>query len=71
MEKPPINVSPFGLSGLRSLADYERHAGIRFAERIISSEAHEGIEPPTIRCTARVSSRVTAPLDGRRRGVRM
>jgi hypothetical protein len=30
------------------LADYERHAGIRFAERIISSEAHEGIEPPTM-----------------------
>jgi hypothetical protein len=48
MEKPPIDVSPFGLSGLRSLADYERHAGIRFAERIISREAHEGIEPPAM-----------------------
>ena len=46
MEEPPIDIGCYGLSQRRPLADYERYAGIRFAGRIISGEAHEGIEPP-------------------------
>jgi hypothetical protein len=48
MEVPAADLGRFGLSRRRPLAGYERYAGIDFAQRLISSKAHLGIQPPSV-----------------------
>jgi hypothetical protein len=45
IEESPADFGRFGLGDARSLADYERHAGIGFKERWISDAARNG-KPP-------------------------
>lgn len=45
MEESAIDLGRFGLGTHRSLSDYERYAGVRFADRNLSDDAVNGLEP--------------------------
>lgn len=46
MEDSPIDFGPFGFGTVRTLADYERYAGIDFRNRRLHRETLDGIDPP-------------------------
>jgi hypothetical protein len=39
------DLGPYGLGAVRSLADYERYAGVDFARRTVSQAARDGATP--------------------------